>query len=200
MNTEVLIVDNGGANIASIAFALARLKRCVRVSSDAQDVMDASHVILPGVGSAGPAMARLQRRGLDIALRARTRPVLGICLGMQLLFEHSAESDSACLGTLQGRVERLPTAPGIYVPHMGWNQLHWLSPHPLFEGIPLGSHAYFVHSYAAGIGPYTTARCEHGMAFSAAVSRQQWHGVQFHPERSGALGARILQNFLAMAA
>jgi len=200
MTQDVLIVDNGGANIASIGFALARLKRTARVSSNATDILEADHVILPGVGSAGHAMDRLRRHGLDTALRARTRPLLGICLGMQLLFEHSEESNTACLGALNGRVERLVGSAGVYVPHMGWNRLDVAHPHVLFEGIHAGSYAYFVHSYAAPLTERTTARCAHGRVFSAAVSRGCFHGVQFHPERSGPVGARLFENFLAMAA
>lgn len=198
MTPEVIIVESGGANTASIRIALERLGAQVRLSTRHDDILDATHVILPGVGAAGDAMARLGHLGLPEILRQRSRPVLGICLGMQLLFESSEEDDTIGLGLIPGRVERFTTSPDHPVPHMGWNRLDTIRQHPLLNGIPDRSHVYFVHSYRAPVGPHTVAACEYGTRFAAVVSHGVLHGVQFHPERSAAVGARLLQNFLTL--
>jgi glutamine amidotransferase len=155
-------------------------------------------VILPGVGAARDAMRRLADTGLDRLIPTLTQPVLGICLGMQLLYAASAEGDTDCLGILQGAAARLVAAPGRAVPHMGWNQLEPVCASPLLAGIGAGDYAYFVHSYALPPGPDTVATCDYGGAFTAIVSRGNFHGAQFHPERSAATGARLLANFLAL--
>ena len=194
---RVVIVDSGGANLASVQYALARLGCDARVTTEALEIAAASHVILPGVGAAVHAMARLQALGLTGAIRDLKAPVLGICLGMQLLFESSAEGDVSCLGLLPGRAERL-VAPGLSVPHMGWNTCEMLRPSPLFEGLSARDHFYFVHSFAAPMGDATLASAVHGQVFSAAIQVRNLHGVQFHPERSGEAGARVLANFLSL--
>lgn len=195
---DVAIVDNGGANTASLRFALARLGHDATITADAQRIESATHVILPGVGSAQDAMARLRASGLDRLLPRLSQPVLGICLGMQLLFERSEEGDTDCLGALAGTAQRLTPAPGRPVPHMGWNTLDTAADSALLAGVPPRAYAYFVHSYAVPPGPETVARTDYGTPFSAVVSRGNFHGTQFHPERSGPVGARILDNFLRL--
>jgi imidazole glycerol-phosphate synthase subunit HisH len=196
--SAVVVIDNGGGNVASVRYALERLGATAELSSDPERIRRASRVILPGVGAARDAMARLEAAGLTRIIPALRQPVLGICLGMQLLFESSAEGDSACLGILRGRAERLSGEAGRPVPHMGWNQLEILRPSPLLAGLADGAYAYFVHSYAVAVGPDTQAACHYGERFAAVAGRDNFHGVQFHPERSAAAGARLLGNFLAL--
>jgi glutamine amidotransferase len=196
--TEVVIIDNGGGNVASVRYALERLGCATLLTSDPSRVQAARRVILPGVGAARDAMRRLAATGLDRLVPALTQPVLGICLGMQLLYAGSAEGDTDCLGILPGRALRLREAPGRAVPHMGWNQLGALRPSPLLAGIAAGDYAYFVHSYALPPGPDTVATCDYGGPFTAVVSRGNFHGTQFHPERSARTGARLLANFVAL--
>jgi len=193
---KVAVVDSGGANIASVCFALQRLGVEASLTGDAAIILGAERVILPGVGAAAPAMARLRELNLVQTLREVTAPLLGICLGMQLLFDASDESDTACLGLLPGRVGRLPGAPGVRVPHMGWNTLEPLRAVSLLDGIGDGAQAYFVHSYAAPVSDDCTAACTHGSRFAAMVQRGHVAGAQFHPERSASTGARVLRNFL----
>jgi glutamine amidotransferase len=195
--SRVAVIDSGGANIGSVLYALQRLGAEAALTADAAEIRAAPRVILPGVGAAAPAMARLRELGLVDTIRALRQPLLGICLGMQLLFEASDEGDTPCLGLLAGRVRRLPESPGVRVPHMGWNALLPQGECALLRGVPAGARAYFVHSYAAPVTPDCVARCEHGSAFAAMVARGNVAGAQFHPERSAAAGARILANFLA---
>ena len=194
-----VIVDSGGANISSLRFALGRLGCEAPLTADPARIRAASHVFLPGVGAAAAAMQRLEESGLAGLLRELSQPVLGICLGMQLLFDASEEDGGrACLGLVPGRVARLQAAPDRPVPHMGWNLTSLAAPCPLFDGLPSAAHFYFVHSYAAPPGPHTVALADYGGEFTAAVSHGPFHGVQFHPERSGPAGARVLANFLAL--
>lgn len=197
--SDVVILDSGGANLASLQFALERLGARAQISSDPAEVAVAPRLILPGVGSARDAMRRLDAAGLTEPLRRCRRPVLGICLGMQLLFERSAEGATPCLGVLGGTVERLQAQPGLPVPHMGWNQLALTAPDPLLDGIAAGEYVYFVHGYAVPRSDLTLATTHYGIELSAVVRRGNFWGAQFHPERSGATGARILANFLAVA-
>ena len=180
----IAIVDSGGANIASVRFALERLRIEGQFTADPDIITRADKVILPGVGAAGDAMDTLRRKALIEALRSLTQPVLGICLGMQLLFEHSEEGDTDLLGLLPGTVRRLPERAGLRIPHMGWNTLT------------------FVHSFAVqhddGLSEITVAACEYGTEFTAIAARGNIMGCQFHPERSGAAGAQILKNFAEM--
>jgi glutamine amidotransferase len=195
---DVAIIDSGGANLASLQFALERLGARSLVSSDADAIAQAPRVLLPGVGAAADAMRRLHRAGLDRLIPTLQMPLLGICLGMQLLYQHSAEGDTECLGILDGAVERLSTAPGRPVPHMGWNTLESIGDDPLLAGVDAASYLYFVHSYAAAVADGTLAAVHYGRPLAAAVRHGNFRGVQFHPERSGAVGARILRNFLAL--
>jgi glutamine amidotransferase len=193
---RLAVIDSGVANIGSVCYALERLGVQPRLVRSAGELVQAERAILPGVGSAGAAMARLRELDLIEAIRAFPRPLFGICLGMQLLFERSAEGGIECLGLIPAPIERLPEFPGVRVPHMGWNRLHRRIDSPLLERIAEGAQAYFVHSYAAPMGDYTLASSTHGEAFSAIVRRGNVAGAQFHPERSAAVGAQLLKNFM----
>jgi glutamine amidotransferase len=201
--SDVAIIDNGGANIASLRYALERLGASSHLTADPAELKAARRVILPGVGAAADAMARLRALDLVEVIPQLTQPVLGICLGMQLLFAASEEgdegTDTECLGLIAERVARFPRRDEFPVPHMGWNQLHILAPHPLLAGVSDGDHVYFVHSYAAPTGPWTLATADYGGDFSAAVRHHNFLGVQFHPERSAQPGARVLAGFLELA-
>ncbi len=190
------IVDSGGANIASVRFALERLGVHSELTADPAVIRAADRVILPGVGSAVEGMKRLRARGLVDCVRGLTQPVLGVCLGMQLLFDDSEEGPTETLGLVPGRVARLPDSPGIQVPHMGWNTVLTGRTVALLDGIAQNARFYFVHSYAGPVNAFTLASCDHGTPFAAIVQRDNFSGVQFHPERSGAAGARLLKNFV----
>ncbi|MGD8340116.1 MAG: imidazole glycerol phosphate synthase subunit HisH [Gammaproteobacteria bacterium] len=196
MSVDPVMIGCCGANLASLEFAFARLGHEIEVSDDPARLAAASHVVLPGVGAARDAMQRLERSGLTDVLPGLDVPVLGICLGMQLLFRHSAEEDAACLGIIDAGIERLPDTPGLPIPEMGWNQVLLDQPSALTEGVESGAYAYFVHSYAAPLGAYTRGETEYGTLFSSVVEQGNFFGTQFHPERSSAMGARILENFL----
>ncbi|MBJ7573768.1 imidazole glycerol phosphate synthase subunit HisH [Luteimonas sp. MC1828] len=193
---DVAVIDAGGANLGSVRHALERLGARPRIARDADALRGAARVILPGVGAAAPAMRLLRERGFEALLKAPTVPLLGICLGMQLLFESSEEGDVACLGLLRGSVRRMAPGPGVRVPHMGWNRLRTRGDSRLMAGIDDGAWVYFVHGYAAPVTGDCVADCTHGAAFAAVVEHGLVAGAQFHPERSGAAGARLLQNFL----
>lgn len=198
--SAVALIDAGGANLGSVRYALERLGVSPAQVRDADELRGARRVILPGVGAAAPAMALLRERGLDIALRALEVPLLGICLGMQLLFDASEEGDVATLGLLPGRVTRLPGTPTERIPHMGWNAIEPIRASALLRGIANDAQAYFVHGFAAPVTDDCVAACTHGNRFAAVVERGRIVGAQFHPERSAATGARLLANFLELAA
>jgi imidazole glycerol-phosphate synthase subunit HisH len=198
---DVVIVDTGCANLNSVRYAFERLGARVLVTDNAAQIAVAPRVVLPGVGTARAAMTALAQKGLIDTLCKLTQPLLGICLGMQLLCTLSKErggagADCECLGLIPAEIDALGDF-GLPLPHMGWNQI---SPglHPLFAGIAPGSHVYFVHGYRAAPGDFTLAQCRYGEDFSTAIGKDNFMGVQFHPEKSAALGARILANFLAM--
>ena len=196
---RVALVDAGGANLGSVRQALLRLGIEPELTSDADAIARADRVILPGVSTAATVMRRLRDLGLVDVLRTLQAPLLGVCVGMQLLFEHSEEGDTPCLGLLPGRVRRLQGAPGLRVPHMGWNRLRTLRASPLTDGIDDGDFAYFVHGYAAPAGEDCLLACDHGARFAAVVQRGRVAGAQFHPERSTQAGARLLRNFIGAA-
>jgi imidazole glycerol-phosphate synthase subunit HisH len=196
--TDVVLVDAGGTNIGSVRYALQRLGVDATLSSDAKQIRSATHVILPGVGAAAPGMLRLRAARLLETLKRLTQPVLGVCLGMQLFFDHSEEDDTECLGIVPGTVRHFPQSNKLRVPHTGWNSVHVDKSNPLLDIETDASRAYFVHSYAAPTSDFTIARTNYGMDFSAAVQRDNFFGVQFHPERSSTFGARVLQKFLAL--
>ena len=201
---SLAIIDSGGANISSVIHALKRLGAEPVFTRDAETIRKAERVILPGVGAAGAAMARLHELGLVDCIRALRQPVLGICLGMQLLFEKSMESHMGqkqvdCLGIIPGTLEKLQPSAGVRVPHTGWNTTTTVKEHPLLNGLPENPWFYFVHSYRAPVGDSTLANCTHGETFAAIVNRDNFHGAQFHPERSAGHGARLLANFMELS-
>ena len=195
---DAVIIDSGGANLASLQFAFERLGAKTEVSADATTIRCAPRVVLPGVGSAGDAMARLHNNDVARLLPTLTQPVLGICLGMQLLFQNSEEGDTECLGILPSSVRRLQPKDGRPVPHMGWNQLALVREDPLLDGIAPNDYVYFVHSFAAPVSDVTLASADYGATLSAIVRRDNFWGTQFHPERSAQVGARVLANFLRL--
>lgn len=196
---DAVIIDSGGANLASLQFAFERLGAKTQVSADVAEIRSAARVILPGVGSAADAMARLRASRVDQLLPSLTQPVLGICLGMQLLFQSSEEGNTECLGILPTSVRRLRPDDGRPVPHMGWNQLTLVRGDPLLEGVSPNDYVYFVHSFAAPVSDVTLASADYGTTLSAIVRRGNFWGTQFHPERSAQVGARVLANFLKLA-
>ena len=191
---KVAIVKYNAGNTASVANALARLGVDPVITDDAEVLNSADKVIFPGVGEASTAMAYLRDRGLDEVIRSLRQPVLGVCLGMQLLCSASDENDTECLGLLPYRVRQF-SGVGLKVPHMGWNTISDLRG-PLLAGVSDGEFVYFVHSYFVEPGDHTTAACSYGEMFSAALSYKNFHAVQFHTEKSGSVGERILENFL----
>ncbi|MGY0556534.1 MULTISPECIES: imidazole glycerol phosphate synthase subunit HisH [unclassified Lysobacter] len=198
--SKVVLIDAGGANLGSVRYALERLGTQVQVTSRAEDIASAERVILPGVGAAAGGMVRLRELGLVEVLRDLRQPLLGICLGMQLLYDSSEEGEVECLGLIPGRIAKLtPDNLASRVPHMGWNRLQVRREDPLLAGIDDGAQVYFVHSYAAPLGNATLASSRNGQEFSAVVRSGNRHGMQFHPERSAAVGARLLANFLSVS-
>ncbi len=191
------LIDTSTANIASVRYALERLEAPYVLARTPADATGCDRLILPGVGAAGAAMKTLDASGWSDALRAERRPVLGLCLGMQLLFDWSAESDCGLLGLIPGRIERLdPGADGPW-PHMGWNALEeFRDGELLLEGLSPGERVYFVHGFYAPLGDHTVASASYGQRVTAIARRGNVAGCQFHPERSAGVGARILSNFL----
>ena len=202
----VAIVGYGAGNTASVEFALERLGCTAVITADAGVIASADRVILPGVGAAGYAMERLAALGLVEPLRAFPRPLLGVCLGQQLLYERSEEGGQDgkggvdLLGLIPGVVSRFDIDPALPVPHMGWTQLETVRPDPLIEGVADGAYAYFVHGFVCPDSQATLAKAEYGTAVPAVVRRGNRWGCQFHPERSAETGARILKNFLELSA
>ncbi len=195
----IAIIHTGVANISSVANAVERTGTRFEVTRDHQKIQAASHVILPGVGHAQASRKALEEEGLIPVIRSLRQPVLGICLGMQLLFEATAEGQTEGLGIIPGKVEKIPEAPDLALPHMGWNSLELDDPSsPLLRGIFAGDRVYFVHSFYAPEGPWTRASTHYGTKISALVSHENFFGTQFHPERSGTVGDAILRNFLAL--
>ena len=209
-NQKVVIIDTGCANVSSVRFAIERLGYTVSVSKEPSIVLAADKLFLPGVGTASEAMKNLRERDLVELVKQVDKPLLGICLGMQLLGELSEEQGQSgtelvpCLGLCDAPIKKLETG-SLPLPHMGWNTVTPAEGHPLFNDIPAGSYFYFVHSYAMPVstksaeqGGYTIARCEYGQPFTAAVQSGNYYGVQFHPERSSKAGAQLIKNFLEM--
>ena len=196
---RLAIIDSGGANIASLRFAIERLGIASQVTTDAATLRAATHVMLPGVGAAADCMERLRSANLVETIRSLRQPLLGVCVGMQLLFESSEEGDVACLGLLPGRVRRFADRAGLPVPHMGWNQIEFEGPSPLLDDIVSGDHVYFVHSYCAPVNESTVATTLYGERFAAIVRRGNVFGAQFHPERSARAGSLVLRNFLLVS-
>ncbi len=197
---SLVIIDTGCANISSVKFAIKRLGIQALVSDDVSEINNAQRVILPGVGSAPAAMASIHKKQLVSCIQHLKQPVLGVCLGMQLMVETSQENhlgnntDTECLGLLPGRVEKMQVGK-LRLPHMGWNTVTSVKENPLFEGIDDGAHFYFVHGYSVANYEYTLATCDYHHQFSAAINKDNFFGVQFHPERSSDAGAQLLKNF-----
>ena len=194
--SRVAIINSGGANIASLVFAFQRLGRVATLTTDADVIRDADRVILPGVGAAKDAMNRLRESDLLDVIRELTQPVLGICLGMQLLADASEEEDVDCLGIIPGVATKLAVAESFPVPNMGWCPIKKDRNHTVLNGIADESYFYFLHSYALPVSDHTVAQSVHSTPFSAMVAHRNFVTAQFHPERSSANGARLLQNFL----
>jgi len=196
VNRDVVVISSCGSNLASLGFALKRLGVDAPVTEDPERVRRATHVILPGVGAAAAGMTRLAAAGLAEVVPTLTQPVLGICLGMQLLFAGSDEEDTKCLGVIDARVTKLPQSGDLPVPQMGWNQLEAVADTALLAGVEPGAFAYFIHSYAAPVGGFTRAVTRYGVPFSAVIEHGNYFGTQFHPERSAKVGAQVLDNFV----
>jgi glutamine amidotransferase len=194
---EIAVIDYKGGNVQSVLFALERLGCRPTLTADPEVIRRADKIIFPGEGEAASAMRELRAQGLDILLPTLTQPFLGVCLGMQLLGTHSEENDATMLGILPFEVKRFPPLAEYKVPHMGWNTLQRLRS-PLFAGLGTEDYVYFVHSYYAPVGDYTIAEAEYPSPFSAAVQYKNFYAVQFHTEKSGPVGTRILENFLQL--
>ena len=195
----IAIIDYNTGNIRSVINALERLGRTDYVlTADKEVIRSATHVLLPGVGEAATAMQELRNRELDVLIPTLTQPVLGICIGTQLLCQSSEEGDAECLGIFPTRVRRFPAGSGLKIPHMGWNTITGLRG-PLFEGIADGSYVYYVHSFRPDCCEATAATTSYGEAFSGSLWHGNFFGTQFHPEKSGPIGQQILRNFLSIA-
>lgn len=193
---DITVIEIGCANTASVLFALERLGAKATLSSDPAEIAAATKVVLPGVGAAGFAMSRIRELGLYDVIRALKVPLLGVCLGQQLLFDGSEEGDVECLGLIPGQVTKMEASHDLVVPHMGWNQLKVTKDDPLTQGVADGEFAYFVHSFVCPVNDFTLATSTYGAPFAAMVRKDNVWGCQFHPERSSATGAQILENFL----
>ncbi len=194
----ITVVELGCANTASVLFALDRLGAEAKLSSDQAEIKGAKKVILPGVGAAGFAMSRIHELGLYDILRGLDVPLMGVCLGQQLLFDRSTEGSVECLGLIPGEVTQMVASRELVVPHMGWNQLEIKVEDPLNTGLRDGDFAYFVHSYVCPVNQYTLTTATYGHPFAAMVRKDNVWGCQFHPERSSAAGAQILKNFVEL--
>ena len=192
----IAVIDVSGNNLTSLANALKRLGFAYVLTHDAAEIQKASQVILPGVGTAPYAMKALKEAGLDEVLTSLTQPILGICLGMQLLLEYSEEGDMACLGLIPGQAKLLKKNQGYPVPHMGWNQLQWKQDSALKNNLSPKDSVYFVHSYALESSEFSLAECDYGSLFTAIVQKNNVVGMQFHPEKSGEVGMTLLKNFV----
>ncbi len=200
---KIVIIDTGSANLTSVQLALIRLGVDAKISAEESLIKSADKLILPGVGSAVAAMKSLNNKGLPSIVTSCTQPILGICLGMQLLGKESAESMGAdsefikCLGIVDATTKLLK-ADNLPLPHMGWDQVEHDGTSPLLKDIPSGSYFYFVHSYAMELNESTIATCEYGEKFTAIINKNNFFGTQFHPEKSGAIGAKLLKNFIEL--
>ncbi len=195
----IAIIDTGAANLASVQNALRRLQHESVVTLDKKEIETASHVILPGVGSAYVAMEQLAKHNLIEVIKELKQPTLGICLGMQILFASSEEEDTQCLGIIPGRVKKFDLADGLTIPHMGWNRLYKKRENcQLLQEISKNSYFYFVHSFLAPMGASTVGVTNHGIDFPSVVNQNNFWGVQFHPEKSAQMGAQILRSFIQL--
>ncbi|WP_298624677.1 imidazole glycerol phosphate synthase subunit HisH [uncultured Legionella sp.] len=196
----IAIIDVCGNNLTSLGNSLERLGFKYQLTHDSKEIQQASHVILPGVGTAAYGMNALRDYGLIDVLAQLNQPLLGICLGMQLLLEYSEEGGISCLGLIPGRAVRLTKSSGFPVPHMGWNQLKWQGNSPLQQGLSEKDSVYFVHSFALKENPYAVAKCTYSEEFTAIINKKNIYGMQFHPEKSAEVGMKLLSNFLSLEA
>lgn len=195
-NNSIVIIKYNAGNIQSVLYALERIGATAEVTDEEEKIRNAGKVIFPGVGEASTAMQYLRERKLDELICSLRQPVLGICLGMQLMCRHSEENDTTCLGIFDEDVKKFPAGKaGLKVPQIGWNNIYALRT-PLFEGVPENSYGYFVHGYYAAEGPHSIALTDYGIRYSSALHRDNFYGVQFHPEKSAQAGERILRNFI----
>ncbi|MFC4892754.1 imidazole glycerol phosphate synthase subunit HisH [Pseudofrancisella aestuarii] len=193
----IAIIDCCGSNFASIKYAFEKLGQEILLTHDAEEIKKADCVILPGVGHAKSAMENLRLYGLDTVISQLKQPVLGICLGMQIMYSHSEEGDTECLGIFNEKVKSFRKTQGFSIPHMGWNSLQNINKdHFLFQNIAEDDFVYFVHSFYAEINDYSLATNDYINNFTAIVNKDNFYGIQFHPEKSGAIGMRLLQNFI----
>lgn len=192
---DIAVIDYGGANTASVCFALERLGVKPILTTDKTVIESSERVIFPGVGAAASSMEKINTKNLATIIQNLTQPVLGICLGMQLLFQHSEEGDVDMLDIIAAQVKHFDALPNISVPHMGWNTVDFEKDSPLLQNISNDAYFYFVHSYYAQTGDYTLASCDYANKFSAIVRHNNFYGCQFHPEKSGEAGEQILKNF-----
>ena len=191
---HLVIIKYNAGNVQSVMYALERLNVPYSLTDDENVIRNADKVIFPGVGEASSTMAYLKERGLDRLIPSLKQPVLGVCLGMQLMCRYSEERDTDCLGIFDHEVKKFPDSD-LKVPHMGWNALKNMNS-PLLEGLGDLPYVYFVHSYYVEEGPFTTSSCDYGIPFSAAMQKDNFYATQFHPEKSGKIGAQILKNFI----
>jgi glutamine amidotransferase len=196
---KLAIVKYNAGNIQSVLYALERIGKQAVVTDDHAEIRAADKVIFPGVGEASTAMQYLRERGLDQLLISLEQPVLGICLGMQLMCAYSEENDTTCLGIFNEQVKLFKSAGTavLKVPQIGWNTIYDLQT-PLFANVPQNSYAYFVHGYYAALGAHTIGTTDYGQAYSSALHKNNFYGVQFHPEKSAAVGEQILRNFISL--
>lgn len=194
---NIAIIKYNAGNTQSVLFALERIGAEAVVTDDASLIRSADRVIFPGVGEAATAMYYLRERGLDQVIPALTQPVLGICLGMQLLCAHSEERDTPCLNIIPLTIRKFSSKQGLKVPQIGWNNIHHLQT-PLFNNVPEDSYIYNVHGYYAPESPYAIALCDYGTRYAAALHKDNFYGIQFHAEKSATVGEQILKNFLSL--
>jgi imidazole glycerol-phosphate synthase subunit HisH len=194
---DLAIIKYNAGNIQSVLYAMERIGVEAKVTDDLEQIKKADKVIFPGVGEASSAMGYLRERKLDLLLKSLQQPVLGICLGMQLMCAHSEENDTTCLHIFETSVKKFPRLPGLKVPQIGWNKLFETSG-PLFREIPDSPYLYFVHSYYAELSDDKAALTDYGIKFSSALNKANFYGVQFHPEKSALIGEKVLKNFLSI--
>src|SRR5690606_10713274 len=192
---NIAIIKYNAGNIQSVLFALKRIGVDAVVTDDNEEILKADKIIFPGVGEANTAMNFLQSKKLDLLIPQLKQPLLGICLGMQLLCSYSEENNTKCLGVFDTRVKRFDRTTNIKIPQIGWNTINQLK-HPLFKNIPDHSHVYFVHSFYVPVNDFTIAETQYGINYSSAIAKNNFYGVQFHPEKSAEAGVKIIENFL----